>query len=432
MYPAPNVQKTPDEAEPKTQECPQCHAMMPVHFGYITWCDQCGWNLKPHEADRPCNLFESFYRSLGQRLSRGLFDELSQAGSIQPALTLSKVLAFSIAVIVHGLTVALVILGLVLIVGWCPNPVTAVAGLLCLGVAWLLRPHVSKVPPDLAPRDKFPTLYRVADSIAQTLGLAGVDGIVLNESFNAGFDQAGWRRQKILYLGLLLFSILDDQEKVALLAHELAHGANGDPSRNFFIGTAINSLLTWHRLLYPDRIVSHSGIVGLLMIPVNLAILGLSYIPWLGAYLLAHLLWRDSQRAEYLADYLAAQISGTDATLSTLEKHHLEITISTTTQRVMLNWNGQDLFDELRQQIAAVPLRERERIRRVEQLEYSRLDISHPPTAYRVALLKAHPISEPRITLSPSDVAQLEQELAPAQRDIEKRLLELYRPGFYR
>ena len=45
----------------------------------------------------------------------------------------------------------------------------------------------------------------------------------------------------MLFIGLPLFAILDDAERVSVLGHELAHGVNGDPTRGFVVGTAMIS-----------------------------------------------------------------------------------------------------------------------------------------------------------------------------------------------
>jgi len=70
---------------PAQRECPTCHALLPFDPDYVTWCDSCGWNLQPESVARPRTLFESFYLSLGQRLSAGLFDEVKRAALLVPS-----------------------------------------------------------------------------------------------------------------------------------------------------------------------------------------------------------------------------------------------------------------------------------------------------------------------------------------------------------
>ena len=117
-------------------------------------------------------------------------------------------------------------------------------------------------------------------------------------------------------MGMPLYAALSPQERVALLAHELAHGVNGDPNRGFFVGTALYSLAMWHDTIRGDEIIvgSISGTI------TNTILRILSGVPWALYTLMAHLVWRDSPAAEYLADYLAAQTGGTNAEVSQLHK----------------------------------------------------------------------------------------------------------------
>jgi hypothetical protein len=85
-----------------------------------------------------------------------------------------------------------------------------------------------------------------------------------------------------------------------------------------------------------------------------------------------------------------------------------------------------NFVDELRRNVARVPARELERIRRVMQLEDSKLYVTHPPTAYRIRLLKNRPLSKPRIILSPSDLQRLERELEAARPKVQDKLVDSY------
>ena len=315
--------------------------------------------------------------------------------------------------------------------GW-PHPAAVFWGLVCAGLAWVLRPRVLEMPQDIVPQEHMPTLYRMTSEIARKLDAPPVDAIVVDEEFNAAFGRAGWRGRKVLYVGLPLLAILDDQEKLALIGHELAHSVNGDPRRGFFVGTAVASLVEWYAILHPgDVFDTHGEPLGFLMIPFNVVMLGLAKIVWLAAYALSQFLWRNSQRAEYLADYLATQVSGTGSMMSMLRKLHLGRTFTLVVQNIGLSRRQQSLFDELRQRVQTVPPRELERIRRVEQLELSRLDVSHPPTAYRVAFLEAHGVEQPQPLFSASDFEKLEQELAPFEGRIQKKLVDQHAASLY-
>ena len=153
---------------------------------------------------------------------------------------------------------------------------------------------------------------------------------------------------------------------------------------------------------------------------------------WLVAYLLVLLLAGDSQRAEYLADHLAAQTAGTQAVLGMMDKLHLYPSYETTVQRIALGGEGEtDLFSTLRQRLSSVPTRERERIRRVQKLEGSRLDSSHPPTANRLELLEHHYISQPGLTASSLPFNEVAQELATLEEKVARKLVGLWESRLY-
>jgi heat shock protein HtpX len=321
----------------------------------------------------------------------------------------------------------------VLIVASWPNIVAIFLGLVCFGAAWLLRPRFPEFPRRVLARGECPAFYELADTVATTFGARPVHAIALTGGFNAAFFQAGWQQRRVLVVGLPLWEILDEQEKMALVAHELAHGVNGDPTRSLFVGGALYTLVTWHVLLRPASLREGPPAVNpILRLLSNVAMLALSTVPWLGAYLMAHLLWRDSQRAEYLADYLAASTSGTEAMLGLLEKLHLERSFEVTLQRIALSQNqDQDLFEALRERMASVPDRELERIRRVEGMAGSRLDATHPPTAHRIQVLRAHPVSDPSIKLPLSLFEQLDSELDAARQETQRKLIDMRHSWLY-
>ncbi|MCI0643464.1 MAG: M48 family metallopeptidase [Chloroflexi bacterium] len=245
--------------------------------------------------------------------------------------------------------------------------------------------------------------------------------------------EVGWRRKRILYLGLPLFAVLDRQERIALLGHEIAHSVNGDPTRNFLTLTAIYSLVVWFSILWGMTGAYAAGFFLALLLPSNWVLYPLAGLAWLGAYSLVHLLWWDSQRAEYLADFLAATVGGTEAMLALLEKLCSGQTFDIALQHISFNpdFKDQDFFDLLRQRIVQVPAREVQRIKRVEQLAESRLDTTHPPTPYRIALLQTRPALEPKVVLSPAENDAIDSELLTIRSQIQKQLVSWRRAGIF-
>ncbi|MGH2346133.1 MAG: M48 family metallopeptidase, partial [Chloroflexota bacterium] len=236
-----------------------------------------------------------------------------------------------------------------------------------------------------------------------------------------------------LTLGLPLLTILDEQETTALLAHELAHAVNGDATRGFIIGSAEATLARWFYLLAPDRFSRQNrrryGLGGMLS---NGLMIAMAQVVRLAAIFISHLVWHDSQRAEYLADHLAAEVAGTAAMIAALEKTHMAALFQEAVRRATLGQAATNLFADLRAGVSSLPERERERMRRVARLEGTRLDATHPPTGLRVALLEARPATQPRMVLSALQWRAMHDELAVAEAGMQARLIDRYRAGLYR
>jgi heat shock protein HtpX len=113
----------------------------------------------------------------------------------------------SATAVVNGFTLVLALVGGWLCVAGWPNLFALFGGFLCVLIVWFLRPRFPSLRGKVVSRNEFPTLYKVSGDIARLLGTSNVQGIVVDENFNAALGQVGWRRDKILYLGLPLFSI---------------------------------------------------------------------------------------------------------------------------------------------------------------------------------------------------------------------------------
>jgi Zn-dependent protease with chaperone function len=415
-----------------TQTCPACGATIPVHQTYVTWCDHCDWNIRPQPADTPDHAFARIYDALGRRFSHSLLDEMTRLGAQGSRLTLSKIAAYLLAGSVHSIGLGFAMFGVFLLLQGWPNLAAIFGGVLCLGIAWLARPALGKLPETIVERSQAPALYALADDVARALNTRPIDVIAIESIFNASFTQVGLRRRRVMALGLPLFHILDDREKLALIGHEIAHGANGDATRSLFIASAINTLYRWHYVLVPDRIWDPTeGIRGIVAIPVNLLLLGLAQLVLLVAALLLHLLYHGSQRAEYLADHLAARVAGTDAVLGLMMKLHLHQAVDLAVQHAALDRKARDFFGDIRARVAQVPARELERLRRLDRRDLARLDVTHPPTAYRVDFLSAHFVQEPAVRLSPETAACIQQELTRFEAAVQRELRDRYRRNLY-
>jgi len=141
---------------------------------------------------------------------------------------------------------------------------------------------------------------------------------------------------------------------------------------------------------------------------------------------------RDSQRAEYLADALAASVAGTASAISSHEKTLLHSAFEHVVKDLARPGEEGDVFVEIHARLSAVPERERERRRRVARLEESRLDVTHPPTALRIRLLEERPQQEAKVTLDEERSTAIDQELARFKRAFQERLVDEHRDALFK
>ena len=398
----------------------------------MTWCDGCGWNLSaPPRPPREETALTRVADALGRRLGDRLAAELARSPALAPKRTPAKVAAYALALLVHGASLALLVGGVALGVLAFPNIAALVAGFVMVGLAVLMRPRLGAVPDEgLLAREQAPTLYALADDVAAALEVKPVDLIVVPSEFNAGWQVAGIRRTRVLTLGLPLLAALEPAERVAVVAHELAHARNGDSTRGLVVGSAANALAEAYAIVWPGD-GSDDEAAGLGLAFVVHGVLWLISRPLYGLLLLQlSLVLRDSQRAEYLADALAARVAGTDAVVAAHEKLLLSSALDGVVQSVS-RASELDLFAELEAAIRRVPERERERRRRAARLEDARLEDTHPPTAMRIELLTRRDRRPGLVALDEEHSARIDAELAPLRAPLQRRLVDEYRDRLY-
>ena len=135
------------------------------------------------------------YQSLGQRMGAQLFEEVRDAKSLRPRITVAKLVAAGVATVVHGLTLAFMVAGAFLILGGSSFGYV-IGGIFCLLVAATLRPRLGRRPKAVVPRAKIPELSAIVDELGAALGAGHVDGILISSQFNrtAAMSEAAIRR----------------------------------------------------------------------------------------------------------------------------------------------------------------------------------------------------------------------------------------------
>jgi Zn-dependent protease with chaperone function len=232
-----------------------------------------------------------------------------------------------------------------------------------------------------------------------------------------------------------LFAVLQPQERVAVLAHEFGHLANGDPRRGALVGSALETLLAWHNVLAPadpDEGVPDEGILSLLTLPVNMIMTLLAQLPLGLALFLATLIARESQRGEYLADAMSARIAGKDAASSFFDKVRMEpIYIHAISATSSSRWVNGSLWDEMQSKSATYPESELRRARLRDVQLATRLDRSHPPTAYRVEAIEARPTGFAQYVLAQARSEAIDQELKAVLPGMQAAIIDQHLDSLY-
>lgn len=450
--------------KPTTKTCPQCQTTIPVTSGYVTWCDQCNWNMHPEKQTGSTTTFEKMYAQAGKKSSQHLLDAMVAAGNVETRFSTPRLFTLMLATLIHLTTLSLLVGGCYLLIAGYPNIFIMFLGAFVLAFFWLICPKPAKLKSSaLLKREDFPTLYTIVDEISSQLKAKKVHGILIDKDFNAFFNHMGWRQRRVLGLGLPLVSTLNKQELVALIGHELGHSINGDLNRGFFVRSAIDTLISWYRWI-PTRLIPTAVAIGLSITgaivlflysyllakhiwinPVLLVygILGvgsliLNPILWLISksiyallFLFLNLNWQDSQRAEFLADRHAATVAGKEAKLSLLTKLHLGDLFQFSISKVVNNKKAGNLWDVFQEQVRNMPERELERMKRVNLLTHARLDTTHPPTANRIAFIESLSVRYPLYELSDEMHKKLMDELSVLKPSIGEKAVADYRNRLY-
>lgn len=413
----------------ETEKCPKCGAEMPVNPGFITWCDKCGWNIN-FDVRRKSNkdIFEILSNSENQQVCKKVFDNINKEVKKNRKKRPAAIIACIIALAVHLCTILWFLLGLDLII-FHLNALTFPMSMLCLIISRYLMPKFSSFVEHGIPRAVYPEIYNFVDKISKEMNAPKIDIIVFNYDFNASFKKVGIKGKRVLTIGTPLFSILSEEERIALLAHEIGHNVNNDVGRSFLIESALVTLARIYFFMNPTK---SENIWLIILLPITLIRWLISKVVFRIWYSFGRLVWSDRQYSEYLADYLASKISGSGAELSLLQKLYYYPTFYLALERVIRYKYNNDVLDEFKKCIKNVPEREIKRISLLEKSELSRVDASHPPTSYRVDFIKQNYISQRKIKLSQSELERLNYELIKIENNISNGLINDYREYYAR
>ncbi|GIH72465.1 M48 family metallopeptidase [Sphaerimonospora thailandensis] len=436
---------TSSPAAPPDGICPSCSAPISVNPRFSAWCPACDWNVDPlkESAAPQGGRWQRKWRARRRAADRAAIERLFTEVSAVPDATGGRdgagIIAMVIAGAVHLSTVALAAGSVWLLI----NGAFAgrILGVMGLAIAFLLRPRLGWFRQDMwsLSRTEAPHLYGLADRVAAELGVAPPDLIRVTPDFNASFGKVGLRRRSVLTIGLAVWEVLTPQERVALLGHEFGHSRNGDSRRGVLLQAALEALGHWYAMTHPRRILAGgSGPLSTIAAMIAAALLLVpNILTALTLFALHRLTLRNGQRAEYLADDLAAQVASSAAARSMLEALVLAESVKTVLQRQTARHqmggfqraNGQeadyDLWRELRDHIATVPETERLRRLRISALRMSSVDTTHPPTHLRIQMMAVRKPRQAAITLREPETDAITAELSGARSQAAQAVLTL-------
>jgi heat shock protein HtpX len=410
--------------------CPSCGADMGWDEEYIVWCEACEYNINPSHKEEYVKKLDLIYEKLGRRFGESMLQQVSERQSLRPGFSFSRLAAYVLAAAVHLVSLFFLVSSIYCMAQWQESVWFAVLGLFLLALSWVTRPRFGKLDKSeqITSREELPELYHVVDKLCETARVRPIDGIIIDQEFNASVRTVGVRGKRILTIGLPLFTILPKDERMALLGHEIGHFANNDVARSIFVGGAIGTLATWYDLLNVQHVDELEGFFGFIS---AFFMKGLALIPYVLYMLIVHLLWHDSQRAEYFADLVGAELSGTKSSISLMEKIQFDQIFYHVVRKAAVTNSSSSLLDHFRKKVEELPSKEFRRLKRVSELELSKLNYTHPPNAYRIQFLNSQNFYSSRISLTVEQNKKIDKELAKHEERVQDTLVGEYLASLY-
>lgn len=406
-------------AEAEAKACPACGAVMEADTGFSAWCQACGWNLVPSgEAGKQRRRQRRRAQAAARYEDAVLARAMRERGQ-QVRHDFRSRLAVGIAVAVHILTAGVFALGAWL--GWEATrvPAAGLAAVACLAMAWALRPRLGRLPRDFVlTRGSHPGFFGLLDLVTASAGAPAFDYAVLMRDPNAATGRTGWRRHRVVFIGAALWSVLDWDERIAVLAHEAGHNVSNDSRRGYFLGSSLAALAVWVGVLTPTRRARH-------FLQMIFRVLVRWPLLWLAIFLYVAQLRLSSgvnRMAEYRADDIAAAAVGTEATARTLDK--LLVTGEAVRHlRQSVLWRPDaSLWEAQKEWIGKFPAGQRARLRQIDQITATSVYSGHPSISRRIAYLSANPVPAGLPLPDPSQLSLIDAELEPQLSQIAQQI----------
>ncbi|MEV0720755.1 M48 family metalloprotease [Asanoa sp. NPDC050611] len=413
-----------------TPNCPRCAAATTTLGSALPWCPGCEWNLDAYDgAAQPAEFgwrwVDRRLHRMAFRLAQRQFAALVKADLARKA-TVSRFVVVSVALVLYAVFAAMVVGGVLLVLkdflSWWILP-----GAVLLALAWLLRPRLGRLD-DLdgheVTRDEAPNLFALLDEVAGAVGTTTPPTVLVDGDLNAYTTAVGFRRRRVLGLGLPLWAVLEPQERVALLGHEFGHFVNSDRRRSLLVQPALRMLGQTAMLLRPGFGSAGGSVLNMIAEVVSRVVMSLlSKALLLGQIALLWIGLRDGQRAEYQADGIAARVAGTTGAIALEEVLAAGSVVHMLVARDARAGNGPATW---RASVADGGFRGGARTAARLQLsirEEASLFATHPPAGLRARMMRERAYLEPAVRLTPGRAEAIDAELTKhyeaARRDLK-------------
>ncbi|MEL6990030.1 MAG: M48 family metallopeptidase [Pseudomonadota bacterium] len=300
----------------------------------------------------------------------------------------------------------------------------AILGLILITFGYFLKPAKIKNKDKTYRREDLPQLFALLDEIAEWVGTEPPKGVHIDRECNAYMTEFRRPHEWVLGIGLPFWAALTGPQKVALLAHELAHKVNNDPLRSGIYREAQEVLMNWHETFYIDEVTSFEMAAGTRAGAPGTQLIGMFLVERLYG-LLMRFVFHESQRAEYRADALAVSVAGREAVIDMLELL-TRVEPAYRAVRDLYPYRSEQtgrIFDHMAKTLATRDQDTRRRYFQLAAQEKRRVDGSHPPTTMRIEFVGA--LSEPDAILVPkTDFALIDAELEPIKHKEGQRLMQ--------
>nr|WP_296069598.1 M48 family metallopeptidase [uncultured Actinoplanes sp.] len=287
-----------------------------------------------------------------------------------------------------------------------------VVGVALLGLAFALRPRLNRMKNLLEYHRQIepataPSLFALIDRVAAAVGAPAPRIVLFSEDYNAFTATVGLRGRRVLGLGAPLWATLDEGERVALLGHEMGHFVNGDVRRGPLVRVAETTLARLADLVGPDHLADGPlEMVGMLIarffqrlvLAVHVVLLAFER--------------RDSQRAEYLADDLAARAAGTRAAIRLTDRLLIMEAVDTVVRREARAGQGAAAWRAAGDTARANLAPELGLLRQLSMRNDVSLWDTHPPAGLRGRMLERRSDHAPAVQLTETESARIDEELA--------------------